>query len=97
MMTHGLAPCCLLVAEFKSNQRVQDLAAAAHDIVKLGEISSELAEQQVVVQQQLATSQALAKSMSEQAAAHNVSMEEVVGHFFNVYNIACFVAADRER
>lgn len=68
-----------------------------HDISKLGELSSELVQQQVAVQQQLAASQALARSMNEQASARDVSMEEVMGHFFKVYNVACYVAADRER
>jgi hypothetical protein len=69
----------------------------AHDVKELASISAELAEQQAAVQQQLAASQELAEAMRQQAALHNCSMDEVVGHFFNVYNIACFVATDRER
>jgi hypothetical protein len=69
----------------------------AHDVKELASISAELAEQQAAVQQQLAASQELAEAMRQQATLHNCSMDEVVGHFFNVYNIACFVATDRER
>jgi hypothetical protein len=70
------------------------LASAAHDLSRLG---LELEEQQAAVRQKLMASQALADSLTRQAAVANMSMDEVVGHFFQVYNIACFVAADRER
>jgi Tfp pilus assembly protein PilV len=74
-----------------------NLHSVAHGVKELASISAELAEQQAAVQQQLAASQELAEAMRQQAQAHNCSMDEVVGHFFNVYNIACFVATDRER
>lgn len=70
------------------------LASAAKDISRLG---VQLEGQQAAVRQKLLDSQALADSLKQQAAAANLSMDEVVGHFFQVYNIACFVAADRER
>lgn len=49
------------------------------------------------MRQKLLDSQALADSLKQQAAAANLSMDEVVGHFYTVFNVACFVAADRER
>jgi hypothetical protein len=80
-----------------SKKHLYDIHSVAHDVKELASISAELAEQQAAVQQQLAASQELAEAMRQQAALHNCSMDEVVGHFFNVYNIACFVATDRER
>lgn len=70
------------------------LTSAAQDISRLG---VQLEEQQAAVRQKLMASQALADSLKRQAAAANLSMDEVVAHFFQVYNVACFVAADRER
>lgn len=80
-----------------SKKSLMDLRSVAHDVTELATISAELAQQQEAVQQQLAASQQLAEAMRQQAQAHNCSLDEVVGHFFNVYNIACFVASDRER
>ncbi|WIA41198.1 hypothetical protein OEZ86_004813 [Tetradesmus obliquus] len=79
-----------------SKKSLMDLRSVAHDVTELATISAELAQQQEAVQQQLAASQQLAEAMRQQAQAHNCSLDEVVGHFFNVYNIACFVASDRE-
>ncbi|WIA20905.1 hypothetical protein OEZ85_005250 [Tetradesmus obliquus] len=79
-----------------SKKSLVDLRSVAHDVTELTTISAELAQQQEAVQQQLAASQQLAEAMRQQAQAHNCSLDEVVGHFFNVYNIACFVASDRE-
>jgi hypothetical protein len=92
---HALTAFLAGLKEYKKS--LVDLHSVAHDVKELASISAELAEQQAAVQQQLAASQELAESMRQQAQAHNCSMDEVVGHFFNVYNIACFVATDRER
>lgn len=70
------------------------LASAAQDISRLG---VELEEQQAAVRQKLMASQALADSLQRQAAVEKMSTDEVVQHFFQVYNVARFVAADRER
>lgn len=85
---------CACLADDRASSAALALASAAQDISRLG---VELQEQQTAVRQKLLASQALADSLKRQAAAANLSMDEVVGHFFQVYNIACFVAADRER
>lgn len=81
-------------ADDRAASAAKALASAAQDISRLG---VELQEQQNAVRQKLLASQALADSLKRQATAANLSMDEVVAHFFQVYNIACFVAADRER
>jgi hypothetical protein len=49
------------------------------------------------VKQQLAVSEQLAEGLRHQVSSANLSIDEVVGHFYSVYNIAKHVAADRER
>jgi hypothetical protein len=70
------------------------LASAARDLSRLG---VELEEQQAAVQQKLKASQGIADSLKRQAALANMSVEEVAAYFWQVYNVASFVAADRER
>lgn len=81
-------------ADDRASSTALALASAAQDISRLG---VQLEEQQAAVRQKLMANQALADSLKRQAAAANLSMDEVVAHFFQVYNVACFVAADRER
>lgn len=90
MHTHLLS----VPADDRAASTALALASAAQDISQLG---LELEEQQAAVRQKLAASQALADSLQRQAAAANLSVGEVVNYFSQVYNVACFVAADRER
>lgn len=88
------AVCCPCPADSKATAKAHALAAAAADLSLLG---AELQQQQAVVKRQLAASEQLAEGLRHQVSSANLSTEEVVGHFFSVYNIAQHVAADRER
>lgn len=70
------------------------LSAAAKDISRLG---VELEQQQAEVKQKLVASQALAETLQQQAAAANLSVEQVKGYFFQVFDVAMFVANERDR
>lgn len=88
------AVLCCLPDDRSASSTALALASAACDLSRLGR---ELEQQQKAVQQKLADSQALATSLERQAAEANLTVGEVVTYFGQVYNVACFVAADRER
>jgi hypothetical protein len=84
----------LPLSDDRTTSTAKALASAAHDLSRLG---VELEEQQAAVQQKLMASQGLADSLKRQAALANMSVEQVEAYFWQVYNVASFVAADRER
>ncbi len=75
----------------------RQLAEAHTEAAQLTSYGIVLASQRDAVRAQLAESQRLAAKLREQAQSQSLTLEEVVGHFFQVYNVASVIATDRDR
>ena len=86
-----------LLAGDKQAQIASSVAAATRDMEALQSGNSSLQEEAEHVRKQLIASHELAAKLKVQVASHSVNLDEVVGYFFQVYTMANFVAADRDR